>query len=1026
VADSLRLCNLFELLGGGVPSQLTMCAGAVFRLGNAYDFGSPQPVVDFVATLTGDGERPFGWRYSNRTLTLPLVIIVPSTGSPAADRLTLAGAREALMQAVSADSFDLVWAPDGSDGTLNTVFECWKAKASTISYDIKQERQLVSELSVTFDAMPFGRSDTLSSLNFDSPVAGVTPPLAQNVVDDYTSFSTTTQGTWWTTSPVTAYGTASARWHHDLSDDKSPLLYTHTLSPAENITGLNKVTFWFGLGADTNERYRGWKSGLVHFVVILRDNLSRTLTFSVQQVCRASSNNNWPVWNRVSLPVPQGSSAFTYSNVVAYSVKAWSDVRTLTSGKFTVLRHTGYLAGLIATPTAAPRRPASDRGGDYLLYGIEGTAPTPLNLHLQLGFQQLVPATQTVTLQGAPGAALTYTAPAENPNWLYGDTADGERGTTGTWTGSDGAAANATVTNSTTLAHSGTHAIRVVPASGGTSAVIASCPASVISSAGVPCQPGDRIALRTWARAGSTGRSITVAAEFYNSGGTSTGTQALSAVTDSSGSWTQINGRVTAPANAAFCRMLITTATPATSEIHYFDDIYLSRAVQATVIGVGAGGAGGSTAPSNVSAQGGGGGEIAWETNLDLNPGAGHAYVIGKGGVPAQSGSNGGAGGDSTFAGLSATVTANGGGGGLNELTADNVDAPAGTNKGTGSSNAHHFDGGNGGAGTSPGTLLWAGGGGGAASDGGAGAAGGSPAGGAGGNTGALGVQGGQGSAGNTAATGYFPGGGGGGATSGSVNAHPGSAGANGMIKMIITTFTAKQTFPCALVHKLSPRSGIRAKAVVPVGAGQDPPDGREYTVDAADGQPARYQGTYSLLLVNFSWNGTANRTVTATVRQHEAAGGAVSAVALAQPAAPANVPNGMLWLGEVTLPLKDMPAENTDSYFTVAVNSGNSADRFLDLLLIDTQGQLIVVNLPGSGYTDYYFDAPDLSRDLGLVLGTMTDRSAAVSVAANTFMSGGPMRLLPGDNVFTVYSPTGMPGLEGDYWPRWWHERLS
>jgi hypothetical protein len=165
---------------------------------------------------------------------------------------------------------------------------------------------------------------------------------------------------------------------------------------------------------------------------------------------------------------------------------------------------------------------------------------------------------------------------------------------------------------------------------------------------------------------------------------------------------------------------------------------------------------------------------------------------------------------------------------------------------------------------------------------------------------------------------------------------------------------------------------------------------------------------------------------VTATIRQREATGGAVSSVTAAQSVTPAGILNGMCWLGEVTLPLKDMPAENQDSYFTVAVTSANTADRFMDLLLIDTEGQVCMVNLPGSGYTDYWFDAPDMTRDLGAVLGSMSDRTAAVSVTANSFLAGGPMRLTPGDNVFTVYSPAGMPGLEGDYWPRWWHERLG
>ena len=65
-------------------------------------------------------------------------------------------------------------------------------------------------------------------------------------------------------------------------------------------------------------------------------------------------------------------------------------------------------------------------------------------------------------------------------------------------------------------------------------------------------------------------------------------------------------------------------------------------------------------------------------------------------------------------------------------------------------------------------------------------------------------------------------------------------------------------------------------------------------------------------------------------------------------------------------------------------------------------------------------------TADIGRVLGSVGDRSAAVSVLGSTAASGGPLSLEPGDNLITVYSPAGMPSLEAGYFPRWWHERLS
>lgn len=1179
-ADSLVLANLFELLGGGVPSTLPICAGAVFRLGNQYDYGSPQPVVDFTQTLMGDGERPSGWRYSNRTFTIPIVVIVPSTGNTAADRLTLVGAREALMQAISVDEFTLVWSPDGTDNTRNTIFECWRAKAATVAWDVKADRQLLGAFQVTFDAMPFGRSDALSQITFDSPVAGQNPPLAQAVLDDYTYLADadTVGASLWQASTVTPYGTCSARWRHDLSDKLTRLVYgrhiydpgystsfdgsvagwfnrsnatlaatsaqfhsgtgsmsvtsvaagaasvtyntrvpvtpgmPYTLSawvmaatagrtvnlavdwynasgtlvstspliagadvtgswtqvtgqvtpPAGaatgqiwmsvlgtaaagevhyvddvsftsgspvDITGLNKLTFWLGMAADNAAAYRAWKRGLVHFSVVLHDSAGRQLTTGTQQVCNSASNPSWPTWNRVSMPIPV-STTFDYAHVTQYSITAWTDVHTLRSGNYEEFRHQGYLAGLIATPTAAPNRPATTRGGEYLLYGIEGTAPTALNLHMQLGFQILTPSTQTMMLPGQPGTTQSFTAPPENPNWLYGGGADGEDGTTGQWTGSDGNVTNGTVANTTAQAHTGTHSLSLTAVAAG-AAMMGSVTGAAVASGGVPCQAGDRIAVRTWMRAGATARSVSVGAEFFSGSGTSLGAPVyLSAVTDSTSAWTQVNGRVTAPSGAVYARMVISVAGAAAGEVHYFDDLYLSWAVQATVIVGAAGGSGGSVKPSICAGGGGAAGELSWETQLDLTPGGLHSYHVPKGGQPNLTANNGGSGEDGFFTGLTATVTAHGGGGGQNRITSDRSGGSGGT-PGAASTNTHHFAGGAGAAGNgNVGGYAEGGGGGGAASDGGAGSNGGLPAGGAPGAVGALNRKGGQGGAGMTTrggngAPGVFPGGGGGGASCISTYNHTGGPGANGYVMVIITTYTSKQNFPCCLVHKLSEASNIKVRSIINLGDGNDTPDGRDYNVDTADGVAARYDGTYSVCAVAAAWNGTAARTVTATIKQYEAGGTIVSSVSTSQSVTPANVVNGMTWLGEVTLPLKDMPAENTDAYYAVSITSANAADRFYDLLLIDTRGQVALINLPGSGYTDYWLDAPDLRRSVGMVLGSMNDRSSAVSVSANTWLAGGSMRLEPGDNLFIVYSPTGMPALEGDYWPRWWHERL-
>jgi hypothetical protein len=1258
LTDSLVIGGAIELLGGGVASTLPQCAGAIFRLGRGYDLGSPQPVVDLLTTLMGDGSRPTGWRYDNRTVTLPVTIVVPSTGDLPGDRLTLAGARELLLEVIAADEFTLTWAPDGQNNQLNLVWDCFRAHAATVIHDVLMARQLVSELTITFDALPYGRSDTAVALAFDSPVVGQAPPLGPVTIDDYTTVASLTQGTaggtsydtaaaspapaawwrledtagsataadssggghagtatnvtfgtasggnapaataasfngtssritstynpsgggawtvqawvnlqgsvprgnpriisnshtdvagdrkgfelllangrwpqvwfgngvssagakapapiplsgwvylvgtwdgatirlyvqntlaataflngtlaagaantaigynptnsldwmdglvseaavtaatlttgqiaanyqagqpWWSQATVTALYSTSAQWHHDVAGAYQPLQYTRTLPAQVNLTGYGKILFWLGLAQDTTEYWR--PKTPVTVLLILTDALGQTLKFSTRTPSYASKNTAWPVWNQITLTIPQGR-AFAYDQVVSYQITAYNEVH---QGGALELDAAGFLSGLTAAVIASPKRPASIRGGTYVLYDVEGSAPAPLNVHCQLGLVTQTPSTQVITLPGTPGTVSQYTAPPENPSWLLGDSNDFEGGTTGGWVGvSDGAAANATIAASTTQVLSGTYSMSMTPVSGGSSMTAAASTIANVGSQGVPASAGDRIAVRAWMRAGTTGRNVTVGAEFFNASGTSLGTVSLGAIADNNSSWTKIDGRVTAPANSANARLVVTVATPAAGEIHYLDAPYLAYAIQAQVVTRAAGGGGGSVV-YKAGGGGGGAGEIAWETNLDLTPAANHAYSIGAGGQKGADPTNGAPGGDSYFTGTTTTVRAHGGGAGLGRKTANGNGA--GGSGGSGSTNGHHFSGGSGSAGDY--TQDEGGGGGGSPGDGGSGGnagSGGQHVPGAAGAAGALGLPGAPGGGGygglavgaayksGDGTRGNTPGAGGGGAGS-SAALRGGGFGGSGTIRLQITTYSSSPAFGALVVHRPSTRTPILAKPVLDIGGGGDPPDGREYTIAQVDGQNARYAGTYTVILANFSWDGTAARTVTATIRQYTSGGAASAAATLTATVTPAQVTNGLVVLGEVTLPVTDMAADNTDAFFTVAVTSSDTLDRFTDLLLLDSQGVTFVVNLPSGGFSDYWVDAPDANADFGRVLGSLTDRSAAVSVLGSTFASGGPLRVDPGDNLLTVFSPAGMPALEASYFPRWWHERLA
>src|SRR6266404_5773838 len=114
MADSLLIDGRFELLGGGVASTLPQCAGAMFRLAPGWDAGAPQPETVAVISLLLDGERPVGFRASNRAVKLPVIVF-------ADDRQTLAAAVEALLQAIDQEQWSMTWTRAGG---LPVVFDC--------------------------------------------------------------------------------------------------------------------------------------------------------------------------------------------------------------------------------------------------------------------------------------------------------------------------------------------------------------------------------------------------------------------------------------------------------------------------------------------------------------------------------------------------------------------------------------------------------------------------------------------------------------------------------------------------------------------------------------------------------------------------------------------------------------------------------------------------------------------------------------------------------------------------------------
>ncbi len=225
-----------------------------------------------------------------------------------------------------------------------------------------------------------------------------------------------------------------------------------------------------------------------------------------------------------------------------------------------------------------------------------------------------------------------------------------------------------------------------------------------------------------------------------------------------------------------------------------------------------------------------------------------------------------------------------------------------------------------------------------------------------------------------------------------------------------------------------------------PVPAGLHPfsdvPNNTEYTIvnPAQPSVNAEFNSTYTVILVNHLWNSLtlgAARTITVTVHQYEYPGGPASSVQVSRSVTPSvDIVNGLVNMGEVTLPIKDYAKFNDQSYFTVSINDTDQNDRYMDVLFLDTTGQTVLLNIdpsqPGyNTYVNYYIDEPTTDRDLGFIGGTCQDRQHNVSLMEYAFVSGGPLYIAAGDNLLLTYSPSGAPSLGLTYGPRWYLDRI-
>ena len=1024
MTDSLTLGSVIEVLGGGVASINPQAAGAYFRLGTGFDLGAPQITSDQVAGFLLDGEVVSGFRASNRTPSIPVVIGVPSTGDPVADRLTLAGARELLLQTTSQENWEMVWTRDGADPL---IFDCMGLATVVVHYSIKTEQALFSQVDITFQAFPYARSDTLETLVFNSPALIWPAPPSVVTVDDMSVAASwlsgdnsgfeVTAGTWTpvanssvsrVTSPVHA-GSGALRIRSAAAGNMEA---AHDAAANVLINGFPckagdtvSVRAWLRAattGRSTNMGASFYDSNGTFISTLRGANVSDVTTGYTQvtagltapagavlaladcQVLATGAANEDHYIDDVTI---DRGPVFSYD-----SPSSWSRSSSAATGSFSARwtrksRDNPIYDHILATPVSI-----AGRGKLLFWFGL-GTSPSqwPVWHQGSVSF--------SVTLYDATGGSVSFgfkrkcqaSALEGSPHWqlvsaAIPQMASGFDYTTlsryviSAWNLWDPRVVGSTGTIAGPVLQSGCH-INLVQAA----------PTSVGS-------PVNRTAFYQLPGTVGTARSpmsLQIAA------GTSSFSSVVEFTTPGSNPWT-------APA-------------------------LLTKVDKAEVWGSGGGGGGDGTGLGG--GGGGGGGEYAMELNIPVVAGNSYPAVVGvpgAGGAPFSSGTSGG---DSYWSGSGGPVVrGNGGQRGFQSTTW------GGGKAGTGSPNYVHNDGGNGRQSNANGDDGNRGGGGGGS--GGPSAPGrdsfsGGPGSGADAvaDAGPGGDGGGQsGSVAGRSPTSGPGGGGGGGGYTASAGSGSGAAGAPGKVRL---TYGATGLLPLqsVLVHSPGRDEPDTYVPVCPVGSGADVPNGStEYQVPDVGNLNARYSGTYTMYLVASAFSSPgSSRNLTVQVRQYPYSGGtAVTRNVVRNGLTPSTDLLGTqtyVDMGPVTLPIADIPPGSLTPYFAATVTSSLTADRFLDLIFISTQGDFVMINVgSGSVFSNIWIDAPDATRNLGRVLGSNADRDQAVSALQYVErFSGGPLAVYPdGINRVLVYSAQGAPAMTASYPPYWWTERLA
>lgn len=561
MVDSLIIADTIEVMGGGVPSTIADCAGVIFQLAPGFDLSAPQPTSDFIASLVLDGERPIGERASNRTITLPIVIHYDASIIGPAQRTLLVNAREILSRLIDQPSWTLRWLRDGSN--LPTIFDCYRGNATKPVYSTLEEKQGVIELTVSFPAAPYGRSDTPVIVDFTSPLAAIPQPPSPVTLDAFSAVA----GAQWAASSVApaGVGTASAFWDPTAGPASDP--EGMTLPAAYSNNALPNVNLCPG----------GWEAGSQstppanNLVTLLASQAvgqtnPATPPLKVGDTFHIRGN---------SLTTPGQTGTFEgFAQVTSGAVSAPAALSnilldTVPAGTY-IVPWTVILAGTVGAGDA----------NNFGLYANGTLVATSVNSGAAGTYPQLP---VLVTVNGTTNDLKVLSG--NNAGTAGSQYSASFPGSIGAWSGSTPAGAggvNCGVQATSAQAHGGSQSLQMSSVAAGTMSVLSGTQLNITQTM-FPVNPGDNCYSAAFVRAATIARTFQVGVAFfgiapnftflgasYGFGGTPS---------DSTSAWTPGSTSslgVFAPAGAYWaCVIVQVNSTGGASEVHYVDDVTL-------------------------------------------------------------------------------------------------------------------------------------------------------------------------------------------------------------------------------------------------------------------------------------------------------------------------------------------------------------------------------------------------------------------------------------------------------------------